>query len=125
MRMMPRVVDDQRGVAATVVLFPLFAVVAFMFIQALLWQHDRELAAAAADRASAAVALYGSNPDAARSDAVAELSAAGVRHVKVTVVRSADTTVVDISGEAPGILVGTSATVHAHSVTPTQGYRTP
>ena len=32
--------------------------IAFVFVQAMLWQRDRDLAAAAADRASSAIALY-------------------------------------------------------------------
>jgi len=54
--MLRRALRDERGTAATLLLFPIFAVVTFMFIQALLWQHDRQTAASVADRASSAVA---------------------------------------------------------------------
>ena len=63
----------ERGTAATILLFPVFAVVTFMFIQALMWQHERQMAASVADRAASAVALYGSSPDSAQADALADL----------------------------------------------------
>ena len=52
---------DPRGVAATIVLFPIFVAVTFMFVQGVYWQLDRQVAVAAADRASEAVAMYGSS----------------------------------------------------------------
>jgi hypothetical protein len=120
-----RRVGDERGTAATIVLFPLFAVVTFAFIQALLWQHDRQVAASVADRASAAVALYEAAEGGVESDVVAELEAAGLDNVEVTVSRGAQQTVVRVSGDAPGILVGTSIRVAARSVTPTEDFQTP
>jgi Flp pilus assembly protein TadG len=116
---------DERGIAASIVLFPLFAVVTFMFVQTISWQRDRDLASATADQASTAVALYGATPGSAQADAQAELRRAGVRNVSVSINRGDDLTVVDVSGDAPGILVGTSARVHARSVTPTDRFDTP
>ena len=116
---------DERGIAATIVLFPLFAVVTFSVVQAISWQHDRQLAAAAADRASSAIALYDTNPDQALGEAERRLERAGMRNVTVTVARSEDLTIVEITGDAPGILIGTSARVHARSVTPTEGFEQP
>ena len=69
---------DERGVAAAIVLFPMFAAVVFMFVNGAMWQHDRQVATAAADRASQAVALYGSSVGAARSVAVEQMAAAGI-----------------------------------------------
>jgi hypothetical protein len=120
-----RRVGDERGTAATIVLFPLFAVVAFAFFQALLWQHDRQVAASVADRASAAVALYEATEGGVEADAVAELEAAGLHNVSVTVNRGDQQTVVRVSGDAPGILVGTSIRVAARSVTPTEDFQAP
>ena len=120
-----RRVADDRGTAATIVLFPLFAVVTFMFVQAIAWQHDRQLATAAADRASSAVALYGATTGQAEADASARLSSAGMTNVSVSISRGTDITVVDISGDAPGILIGTSARIHARSVTPTERFEVP
>lgn len=123
--MWQRLRDDERGVAATIVLFPLFAVVTFMFVQAISWQHDRQLASVAADRASSAVALYGAAPSSAEADAAGRLRSAGMHNVTVSITRHADMTVVEIDGDAPGILVGTSAHVHARSVTPTERFDSP
>ena len=116
---------DDRGVAATIVLFPLFAAATFMVVQAAFWQNDRQVAAAAADRASAAVALYGSSAGEAEAVAREQLASAGLRDVEVAVSRGADATTVTVSATAPGLLAGMSVTVSARSVTPTEGYRAP
>src|SRR5690349_1116262 len=114
--------DDRGSVAVTVVLFPLFIVITFAFVQTLLWQRDRDIADAAADRASTAVALYGGDVGGAQAELEGRLRAVGLEHVSVTIDRSDDETVVDVAGDAPGILVGTSARIHARSVTPTDRY---
>lgn len=117
--------SDDRGMAATIVLFPLFAAVTFVFVQAWAWQHREEVAESAADKASAAVALYGADVGAAQADAQARVTSAGVEDVSVSISRSDTETVVEITGRAPGILMGTSRTIHARSVTPTEGFRSP
>ena len=48
-----------------------------------------------------------------------------MRNVTVSINRGANETVVDVSGDAPGILIGTSARVTARSVTPTERFQTP
>lgn len=116
---------DDRGVAAAIVLFPIFAASVFMLVQAVFWQNDRQIASAAADRASAAVALYGSSPGDAEAVAVQQMSAAGLRDVSVSISRGADVTVVEVSGTAPGLLNGMSITVTARAVTPSEGFRAP
>jgi hypothetical protein len=121
--MLRRVLLDERGTAATILLFPIFAVVTFMFIQALLWQHDRQMAASAADRASSAVALYGSSPGMAQAAALDDLRRAGLENPSVSITRGADQTEVVVSGTAPGILIGTSSTVSARSVTATERFQ--
>ena len=108
-----------------VVLFPLFVVVVFMFVQAMLWQRARELASAAADEASSAIALYDAAPGGARADLEDTLRDLGLRDISVSVSRGDDTTVVEASGDAPGIIVGTSVRVHARSVTPTDRFTSP
>lgn len=118
-------VRDDRGTAASIVLFPLFAVVAFVFVQAAFWQQDRQLTTAAADRASAAVALYGSDPGQAQSETVERLERSGMTNVVVTITSGLDTTMVVVTASAPGILIGTSSTVGATSVTPNEGFRAP
>lgn len=125
LRRTDRTVRDDRGTAATIVLFPLFAVLVFTFVQAAFWQRDRQLTHAAADQASVAVALYGSDPAEARADVVDRLERSGMRNIEVTITRDANSAVVVVSGTAPGILVGTSSTLTARSVTPTEGFRAP
>lgn len=114
---------DRRGMAATIVLFPIFVAVTFMFVQGVFWQLDREVASAAADRASEAVAMYGSAPGAAQAIAVAQMESAGIRNISVNVSRGAEFTTVEVSGTSPGILTGMSVSVSARSVTPSEGYR--
>lgn len=107
------------------VLFPLFAAVVFMAIQAMWWQNDRQVAAAAADRASAAVALYGATTGEAEAAAFESMSSAGLTNVSVSISRGADATVVVVSGTAPGILKGMSVTVTARSVTSSERWTPP
>lgn len=108
---------DARGVAATVVLFPIFIALALMLVQAIAWQNDRQVVAAAADRASAAVALYGSTSGDAEAFARQRLESAGMRDVSVSIARGTAATVVTISASAPGLLLGTSITVSARATT--------
>ena len=100
-RLQDRVRDD-RGTAASIVLFPLFAVLTFVFVQAAFWQQDRQLTTAAADRASAAIALYGSDPGQAKSEAIERLERSGMTNVVVTITSGLDTTTVVITGRRPG-----------------------
>lgn len=116
---------DERGIAATIVLLPIFAAATFMLVQAVFWQNDRQVAANAADRASAAVALHGARVGDAEADAVAQLASAGLSDISVSITRGPATTTVQISARAPGLLTGMSVTVSATSVTPSEGYRAP
>ena len=102
----------------------MFAVVTFMFVQALLWQHDRQLAASAADRAATAVALVRVVTGRRPSRRGGRPAAAGLRDVSVSITRGVDETVVVVCGDGPGILIGTSSTVSARSVTPTERFQT-
>jgi hypothetical protein len=114
-------VTDERGVATSIVLFPMFAAVVFMFVNGAMWQLDRQVANAAADRASQAIALYGSSVGAARGIAVEQMAAAGIEDISVSVSRGADFTTVTVSGRSPGLLAGMAVTVSATSVAPTEG----
>ena len=120
---MSRLRSDERGVAASIVLFPLFAAVVFMFVQGAWWQISRQSASAAADRASQSVALYGYSPGEAESIAVEQMRSGGLRDVTVTISRGDDFTIVEVSGTAPGLLAGMSTTVTARAVTPTEDWQ--
>lgn len=113
---------DERGVATAIVLFPMFAAAVFMLVNGAMWQLDRQVAAAAADRASQAVALYGSSTGAAHGVAVEQLAAAGIENIAVDISRGAELTTVTVSGRSPGLLRGMTVTVRATSVTPTERY---
>ena len=115
--------DDERGMAATIVLFPLFASAVFLLVNGIWWQNDRQAASVAADRASQAVALYGYPVGDAEAVAVAQARSGGLRDVSVSISRGADATVAVVSGEAPGLLPGMSVSVTARSVTPTEEWQ--
>ena len=104
-------------------LFPIFVTVTFMFVQGVFWQLDRQVATAAADRASEAVAMYGSSAGAAEAVAVAQMESAGLEDVAVSISRGAEFTTVEVSGTSPGIIAGMSIHVHARAVTPSEGLR--
>src|SRR5262245_48062826 len=109
--------------AATVVLFPLFASAVFLVVNGIWWQQGRQAASVAADRASQAVALYGYPVGEAEAVAVAQARSGGLRDVSVSISRGADATVVVVSGEAPGLLPGMGVTVTARAVTPTEEWQ--
>lgn len=117
-----RLRDDRGVVAAAIVLFPIFAVVVFMFVQGAFWQLDVQAARAAADKASEAAAMYGHSSDEAESLARQQMASAGIERISVSVARGAEFTVVDVYGTAPGLLPGLSIRVAAHSVTPTERF---
>ena len=110
-----------RGVAATIVLFPIFVAVTFMFVQGVYWQLDRQVAVAAADRASEAVAMYGSSAGRPRPSPSSRWNRPASSDVSVSVSRGSDMTTVTVSGTSPGIIAGTSVHVSARSVTPSEG----
>ena len=62
---------------------------------------------------------------AAQGDLESDLRSLGLRNISVSVSRGDDVTVVEVSGDAPGILIGTSVRVHARSVTPTDRFDAP
>ena len=111
--------------AATIVLFPLFAAVVFMFVNAVFWQNGRQ------------VARRGGGPGVAVGRPVRVLVGARRGGRRRPDDRSAgldDVSVIDhpwrrrhgrrvVSGQADGLLPGMSVTVTARSVTPSEGWR--
>lgn len=118
-------IDDDRGAVTSILLFPVFAICALLLVQGVFWQQDRTVAASAADRASAAIALYNAAPSDAEADALARMSAAGLVNVAVSITRNADVTVVVVTGTSHGLLPFTSSTISARSVTPTESFVAP
>jgi hypothetical protein len=118
-------ITDDRGAVASILLFPVFAVCALLLVQGVFWQQDRTVASSAADRASAAIALYNASPDDAEAEAIARMSTAGMVNVTVSISRDANLTVVVVTGKSHGLLPFTSSTVSARSVTPTETFVSP
>jgi hypothetical protein len=67
--------------------------------------------------------MYGASVGDAQADAVAQMESAGLRDVTVSISSGTDATTVVVSGQAPGLLAGTSITVTARSTAPSEGYR--
>ena len=111
-----RRLGDDRGVAAAIVLFPLFVSLVFMLAQAAWWQTDRQAARAAADHVSSAVALFGAGEGDAVGEGTEIMASAGLRDISISVSKGGTSTVVEVSATAPGLLPGTSVRVHARSV---------
>jgi hypothetical protein len=118
-------IDDDRGTVATIMLFPVFAVCALLLVQGVFWQQDRTVAVAAADRASAAIALYNSPASEAQADAIERMTAAGMVDVSVSISRDDSSTVVVVSATSHGLLPFTSKPITARSVTPTEVFQAP
>lgn len=120
-----------RGAATSlslVLLVPLFVVLAFAGFQAALWSHARTEARVIARDTAGLVARSGVDPAdasrAARSVLVADTDLHSV-DVDVSIVAggSGELVVVTVSGQAPGIIRGTSAGVSVTAAIPREGWR--
>jgi hypothetical protein len=108
----------------TVLLTPVFVVVAFMAFQAALWSHARTEARVIARNSAALVARSHVDPDDAARAAIATLSAdTDLAAPAVTVDVSDGLVVARVSGRAPGIVRGTSVAVDLVEVVPLEGFR--
>ena len=128
-RRLRELTKDETGVATTttiVYLTPVLTLLMFAAFQAGLWNHARTYARAQARATAASVARGGANPADAQSDAVRNLTdRTDLRRVSVAVVVANEQVVVTVSGEAPGILIGTSSPVSVHVAMPVEGWNTP
>jgi TadE-like protein len=105
------------------VVWPLFMVVVFAVVQTIWWRHDRQIAIAVAQDTATAVALYDADATTADSSARARLDRAGIVITRFTITAGPDSTTVTITGRTPGVLIGTSAPITVHAVTPTERFR--
>lgn len=111
--------DDKGSTSLTVALLtPLFVVVMFAAVQAALWGHARTEARVAAKSAAVQVARQNASPGDAQATAVANLADSGLRSVTVSIARNEGVVVVTVSGDAPGILIGTSRPVRVTEAVP-------
>jgi hypothetical protein len=100
-------------------LTPLFVVLAFAAFQAALWSHARTEARVVARDTAALVARSGVTASDARASAAAVLDAdTDLRNIAVTVRSSDGVVTVTITGDAPGIIRGTTDDVAVTSAVP-------
>ena len=122
----PDPVSDERGVAAAIVLFPMFAAVVFMFVNG----GDVAARPAGGDRGRRPRVTGGRPPRlVGRCGAAASPSSRwrppGIDDISVSISRGAEFTTVSVSGKSPGLLAGMTVTVRPTSVTPTEGLDDP
>lgn len=111
-----------RGAAtslAVALLTPMFVFLAFAAFQAAMWSHARTEARVVARDTAALVARSGVAADDARSSATTILEAdTDLRNVVVAVAATGGVVTVTITGDAPGIIRGTSNSVSVTSAVP-------
>jgi hypothetical protein len=107
---------------AAAVLTPVFVVLLFAAVQTALWGHARTAARVAARDAAAQVARFEVDEADARTSAIASLSGVDLSNIEVVVSSGdgRDVVVVTITGDAPGILVGTSRAVSVTEAVPVE-----
>ena len=119
---------DDVGVATTVslvLMLPVLTLMLFAAVQAALWNHARTEARAMARATAALVARAGANPTDAAHDAESNLSARSDLNnvdVTITITSGGATVVVRVTGNAPGIVVGTTSTVDVEVAMPVEGW---
>jgi len=94
----------------------------FAGFQAALWNHARAEARSVARDTAALVARQGLPAEQAIATAQAALADAELRRPQVSIDTGAGVVRVTISGDAPGILRGTSSAVSVHAELPVEGW---
>ncbi len=111
--------DDRGSTSLTVALLtPIFVVLMFAAVQAALWGHARTEARVAAKSAAVQVARQGLSVGDARATAQANLVDAGIDDVTISISSGNGVVVVQVSGNARGILIGTSRSVSVVEAVP-------
>jgi hypothetical protein len=108
----------------TVLLTPVFTVVALMAFQAALWAHVRTEARVIARNSAALVARSRADAGATARSATAILAAdTDLVEPAVEIVTAGDLVTARVSGRAPGMLRGTSVAVEVVEAVPREGFR--
>lgn len=108
----------------TVLLTPVFVVIAFAAFQASMWTHARTEARAVARDAAALVARSGQLPADVEASAEAALrSDSALSDPDVEIDPQGQIVVVRVTGRAPGIIRGTSSEVDVTEALPIEGFR--
>lgn len=114
-----RLEGDAGSTSLTVALLtPIFVVLMFAAVQAALWGHARTEARVAAKSTAVQVARQGLSPGDARATAQANLADAGIDDVQVFINPGNGVVIVQITGNARGILIGTSRGVSVTEAVP-------
>ena len=121
--------DRDVGAATTVslvLMMPVLILLLFAAVQAALWNHARTEARAMARATAALVARSGANPIDAERDATANLAArTDITNADVTITIVANIVVVRVTGNAPGIVAGTTSTVDVKVAMPVEAWSSP
>ena len=121
----PRREGDRGSTSLTaVVLTPVFVVIAFAAFQAAMWSHARTEARVMARDVAVLVAQRGDDADLVEQSAEQNLDrSTTISRADVTIVREARFVVVRVTGDAPGIIRGTSSTIDVTEALPIEGFR--
>jgi hypothetical protein len=108
----------------TVLLTPVFLVVALMAFQAALWTHARTEARVTARNSAALVARSHADPDGTARSATAMLAAdTDLASPSVTIEIADGLVTARVTGRAPGMIRGTSAAVDVVEAVPVEEFR--
>lgn len=108
----------------TVLLTPVFMVIAFMAFQAALWSHARTEARAVARDSAALVARNGALPaDVERSAAAILAADTDLADPVIDITSDGRLVVARVTGEAPGLVRGMSSSVDIVIAIPLEGFR--
>lgn len=100
---------------------PIFVVLAFAAFQAAMWSHAKTEARVVARDTAGLVARAGVGAGAARSSALSVLRTdIDLRDVRVAVDAGDGIVTVTVTGEAPGIIVGTATDVSVRAALPVE-----
>lgn len=116
--------DRGSGSLATVLLTPVFVVVAFMAFQAAMWSHARTEARALARNSAALVARNGADPGDVVRNAESVLGTdVNLVDADISIVNDGQLVTARIRARVPGLIRGTSADVDIVEVVPLEGFR--
>lgn len=108
----------------TVLLTPVFVVIAFAAFQAAMWTHARSEARAVARDAAALVARGGEPAESVIASSEAALVAeSAISDPSVSIVPQGSIVVVTVTATAPGIIRGTSTQIEVTEALPIEGFR--
>ncbi len=116
--------DPGSATLTTVVLTPVFIVLAFMAFQASMWSHARTEARALARNSAALVARNGADPGDVERNAEAVLGVdVNLVDADMSIQNDGELVTARITARAPGLIRGTSVDVDILVAVPLEGFR--